>query len=41
MFLVWILTWILQGQHVDAAEKLWHWFGQHEILTVLMVLFLA
>lgn len=41
MVLVWILTAILQSQHVDIAVQLWHWFGQHVILTILMLLFLA
>ncbi len=41
MFLVWVLTWILQQCHVDVAVQLWHWFGEHVLLTVLMILFLA
>lgn len=41
MLLVYILTWILQGQGVADAVTLWHWFGQHELLTILMLIFLA
>jgi hypothetical protein len=41
MILVWILTDILQSQHVDWAVQLWHWFGDNVLLTILMLLFLA
>lgn len=41
MFLVWVLTWILESSHVPFAVNVWHWFGHHVILTILMLLFLA
>lgn len=41
MLLVWILTYILQSLGVHDALLLWHWYGQHPVLTVLMILFLA
>lgn len=41
MFLIWILTAILQSAGVSDAILLWHWFGQHVFLTVLMIIFLG
>ena len=41
MILVWILTAILQSLDVPVAIALWHWFGTHVILTILMLIFLA
>lgn len=41
MLLVWVLTWILQGQGVTDAIALWHWFGNHELATILLILFLG
>jgi hypothetical protein len=41
MFLVWVLTWILQSLNVPDAVTLWHWFGAHELLTILLILFLG
>lgn len=41
MLVVWVLTWILEGLGNPTAISLWHWFGQHVILTILMILFLG
>jgi hypothetical protein len=41
MVVVWILTYILQSQGVADAVTLWHWFGQHELLTILLLIFLG
>lgn len=41
MIVVFILTAILQSLHVLVATQLWHWFGQHVVLTILMLIFLA
>lgn len=41
MLLVWVLTWILQSQGVADAITLWHWFGAHELATILLILFLG
>ena len=41
MLLVWVLTAILQSCGVPIAITLWHWFGLHPIITVLLILFLA
>ena len=41
MFLVWILTWILDSLNFEPAVMLWHWFGDNALLTVLMLIFLA
>lgn len=41
MFLVWLLTGILASLHVVDAMLLWHWFGHHLVLTILMIFFLG
>lgn len=41
MVLVYVLTAILQSLHIPEAVLLWHWFGSHVLLTILMLIFLA
>lgn len=41
MILVFVLTAILQSLDVQAAVQLWQWFGEHALLTILMLIFLA
>lgn len=43
MFLVWIVTGILATipDPLPLAVEVWHWFGVHWLLTVLMLVFLA
>ena len=41
MFLVWILTAILQSCNVPLAITLWHWFGLHPWITVLLLILLG
>ncbi len=41
MIVVWILTAIMQSLHWLPAVELWHWFGEHVIITILMIVFLA
>lgn len=41
MILVWILTLILQLLAWAPAVLLWHWFGVHWIITILLMIFLA
>lgn len=41
MLLVFLLTWILESQNYEPAVLLWHWFGEHVILTILMLIFLV
>ena len=39
MFIVWLLTAILQSCGVPIAITLWGWFGLHPFLTILMLIF--
>lgn len=43
MFLIWVLIGICSGAGVlePDSSMLWHWFGHHVILTVLMLVFLG
>ena len=41
MFIVWILTAILQSANVPIAITLWNWFGTHVWQTILLLIFLA
>jgi len=43
MFVVWILTWILTTLNppVPEAVSLWHWFGSHELLTIILIVLVA
>lgn len=41
MLVVWILTGIMQSLSFAPAVELWHWFGHHVLLTILMLIFLA
>ena len=40
MFFIWVMTWVLAQCDVPLAIKLWHWYGLHPVITVLMILFL-
>lgn len=43
MFLIWLLTGIFNSANVLQPDSgnLWHWFGHHVIVTILMLIFLA
>lgn len=41
MILIWVLTAILQSLGNPTAISLWHWFGNHVLLTILMFIFLG
>ena len=41
MLPVFIVTWILESLGNPTAIQLWHWFGSHLLLTILMLIFLA
>lgn len=41
MLPIWIVTGILSSLNVSEAQSLWHWFGHHVILTILMLIFLG
>lgn len=43
MLLVWLITWILAtcNPPVQDAVTLWHWFGAHELATILLIVFLG
>lgn len=41
MILVFILTWILQSTGEPDAIALWHWFGSHILLTLILLIFLG
>jgi hypothetical protein len=41
MFAIWIIIGIANSVGVADAAPIWHWFGHHVFLTVLMLVFLA
>lgn len=43
MFIIWVLTGILATipDPLPLAVQVWHWFGAHVFLTILMLVFLA
>lgn len=41
MIAIFLFTWLLVAFHVAAAYPVWNWFGQHVILTILLLIFLA
>lgn len=41
MLIIWVLTWILQTLNIPEAVQLWHWFGDHVLATILLILFLG
>jgi hypothetical protein len=41
MILVFILTWILESMGNPTALDLWHWFGHHILLTILLLVVLG
>ncbi len=41
MLLVWIATWILESVGNQTAVDVWHWYGHHPIITLLLILFIA
>jgi hypothetical protein len=41
MILVFILIGIASAAGIPDAQLMWHWFGSHEFLTILMLIFLA
>ena len=38
MFVVFILTWILESLGNPTAIELWHWFGDNLFLTIILLL---
>lgn len=41
MLPIFIIVWILESMGNADAVALWHWFGAHLIITILLLLFLA
>lgn len=41
MFFVWVLTLILASVGIHDAILLANWFGEHTVLTILLLLFFA
>jgi hypothetical protein len=41
MFLIWLLIGIASSAGIADATMIWHWFGHHALITILMILFLA
>lgn len=41
MLPIWIIIGIANSVGVQGAAPIWHWFGAHVVLTVIMLIFLA
>jgi len=41
MVALWVLTAIFQYFNFTPAVELWHWFGAHAILTIILMIILA